>query len=67
MMLDGERVQSYSIWIRILALMREFVLSGEIVAMLGKPENDAEQSAKTLCIQNLNSSVFNVVLKMKCT
>ena len=67
MMLDGERVQSYSIWIRILALMREFVLSGEIVAMLGKPENDAEQSAKTFCIQNLNSSVFDVVLKMKCT
>ena len=46
---------------------REFVLSGEIVAILGKPENDAEQSAKTLCIQNLNSSVFDVVLKMKCT
>ena len=45
-MLDGERLES--LWIRIPVLIRESVLSGKIVAVLGNPDYDAKQSAKTI-------------------
>ena len=45
-MLDGERLKS--LWIRIPVLIRESVLSGKIVAVLGNPDYDAKQSAKII-------------------
>ena len=45
-MLDGERLES--LWIRNPVLIRESVLSGKIVAVLGNPDYDAKQSAKTI-------------------
>jgi len=66
-MLDGERLES--LWIRIPVLIRESVLSSKIVAVLGNPDYDAKQSAKTILHPELQLEldVINVVLTVKYT
>ena len=44
---------------QVLVLMRKFVLSGEIVAVLRKPENDAKQSARTISHPELELEMYD--------